>query len=93
MAKRRERFDWEEFWDSFPWWGIIIGIIVIGSFITGIIESKNPRPEEPKHKAIVIELPELRHDNHKVKFIDDGIVDVRYLEKGYSVGDTILIEK
>ncbi len=46
-----------------------------------------------KAKAVVIKVPENRKENYKVKFIDDGSVDIMYLKKGYSVGDTILIRK
>jgi len=92
MVKRKERFDWEDFWESFPWWWILIGIIIIGSVIRGIVEAG--KPDVPKEQAVVIEFVEdAAFDQHKVQFLSDRSVRMERLDDGIIVGDTVLIEK
>ena len=89
---KKERFDWESFWDSFPWWGVLIGLLILGSVITSIIEAT--KPEIPKQPAVVIEyVDDAPFDHYKVQFLDDRSVRMEDLEDGISVGDTILLKK
>lgn len=90
--KRKERFDWEKFWDSFPFWGFIIGLLVLGMVIEGIIGATKPEPI--KEPAVVIEVIDARLDDYKVKYLFDGVVQVVDLnDDNYIVGDTVLVKR
>ena len=90
--RRKEQFDWEKFWDSFPWWGILIGLLILGSVVTEIMEAA--KPDAPKEKAVVVEVVNARLDDYKVKYLSDGAVQVVDLgDDAYVVGDTVLTKR
>ena len=88
--RRKERFDWIEFFEESWWWFLIIGFIVFGG-VEGIIEAR--KPDALKYPAVIVEVVNEKTDDYKVKFIDDGTILVVDLDDGYAVGDTVSLEK
>ena len=88
--RRKERFDWIEFFSESWWWFLIIGFVIFGG-IEGIIAAK--QPPAPKERAVVVE-DVSGIDDYKVKYLSDGAVQVVDLgDNSYIVGDTVLTER
>ena len=89
--KKTANTNWEDFWDNFPFWEFIIGLLALGSIVSIINASK---PDELKFPAVVVEVIEnVGFDDCKIKFIDDGTIDMRNLDGGIGIGDTVLLKK
>ena len=91
-SRRKKEFDWNEFWEDFPWFWVIIGILVIFGAIEEIVRAKNPGPVIPKEQAVIIEMHTERNEKDKIKFLD-GVIAMEYLDDGFAEGDTILVER
>jgi len=88
--KRKEKFDWGDFFSESWWWILIVGWVIFGG-IEGIIKAK--QPAAPKEQAVIIEVVDEKWDDYKVRFISDGTVDVVDLDNGFIVGDTVLVKR
>ena len=92
--RQREKrgFDWEKFWDNFPWFWIVVAFIIVSGGVEEMIRAKHPVPME---RAVIIEYVEdASFDHYKIQFLSDRTVKmVDYPDNGYAVGDTVLIER
>ena len=89
-SEERRKIDWEEL----PLVWIVIGFCILVGGIKGIIRSTQPELPVQKEHAVVIFIDEdIPFDKYKVKFINDKTVDMRDLDDGVEIGDTVYIEK
>jgi hypothetical protein len=94
--KHKSRNKWKDFGEFLEnyWWGLLIAGWILSWIIGDIGDAVRPNVPIVKEKAVVVQIVNERLDDYKVKYINDGAVQVVDLgDNAYVVGDTILIER
>lgn len=77
-----------EIGDNLAYGLFLLFMVLLGIFA---LKYENDTPKDEKSRAVIIE--QIKNNEFKVQYLEDRTVKIKYLGKGYVVGDTVSTSK